>query len=243
MDGGAGIVKRPSPNFDARPGARVPDMLLLHYTGMESVEEALSRLTDPASKVTAHYLIDEDGGLYQLVDEDRRAWHAGVAHWAGEDDINGCSIGIELQNPGHEFGYRAFPAAQMAALVTLATDIVARHAIPARRVLGHSDVAPGRKEDPGALFDWRLLAGAGIGLWPDTDEAGGEALSLREAGAIRGMQQQLVDFGYGLPVSGEYCDETRAVVTAFQSHWRQDAVTGEADAATLAALGALLALI
>ena len=243
MDRGVEMEKRPSANFDQRPGGRAPDMLLLHYTGMESAEAALTRLADPASKLSAHYLIDEDGTSYQLVDEDRRAWHAGVAHWAGETDINGCSIGIELQNPGHEFGYRAFPEAQMEALVALAVDIVARHAIPAGRVLGHSDVAPGRKDDPGELFDWRFLAGKGVGLWPDNEFACGEALQLSDRDAVRAMQQKLSDFGYGIPLTGAYCTGTRAVVTAFQNHWRQDAVTGDVDGGTLAVLDSLLAKI
>ncbi|MCH8862232.1 MAG: N-acetylmuramoyl-L-alanine amidase [Proteobacteria bacterium] len=243
MDRGVEMEKRPSPNFDQRPEDRAPDMLLLHYTGMESAEAALARLADPASKVSAHYLIDEDATLYQLVGEDQRAWHAGVASWAGETDINGCSIGIELQNPGHEFSYRDFPDAQMQALVALAQDIVARHAIPAARVLGHSDVAPGRKEDPGALFDWHLLADAGIGLWPENEFACGEALQLSDGDAVRAMQQKFRDFGYGIPLTGEYCAETRAVVTAFQSHWRCGDVTGDADRGTLAVLDALLAEI
>jgi N-acetylmuramoyl-L-alanine amidase len=218
-------------------------MLILHYTGMESAEGSLLRLTDPASRVAAHYLIDEDGTLYRLVDEDQRAWHAGVAHWAGENDINGCSIGIELQNPGHEFGYRDFPEAQMAALVTLAQDIVVRHAIPAGRILGHSDVAPARKEDPGERFDWRRLAEAGIGLWPAEEFAAADAPQRSGPDDILAMQQKFREFGYGLPVTGEYCAETRTVVTAFQRHWRQDAVSGEADGETLAVLDGLRALI
>ena len=155
-----------SPNFDARPpGARI-DMLVLHYTGMVSAEAAIERLCDPAAKVSAHYLIDEDGAVRRLVDENHRAWHAGEASWRGKSDINARSLGIELVNPGHEFGYRPFPEAQMAALEALAQDILARHTIEARNVVGHSDVAPRRKTDPGELFDWRRLAEAGIGLWP-----------------------------------------------------------------------------
>ena len=153
-------VARPSPNHDARPAGGAIDMLLLHYTGMTSAEAALSRLCDAAAKVSAHYLIDEGGGVYALVAEERRAWHAGVACWAGEEDINACSIGIELVNPGHEFGYRAFPQAQMDAVTELCLDILRRHPIPGHRVLGHADVAPGRKEDPGELFDWAALAAA-----------------------------------------------------------------------------------
>jgi len=157
------IIDHPSPNFDERHAGKNLDMLILHYTGMRTAEESLARLCDPRAKVSAHYLIDEDGTLYRLVDETKRAWHAGVSHWANETDINSCSLGIELQNPGHEFGYRDFPDAQVRALTTLCTDILSRHAVLAERILGHSDVAPSRKEDPGELFDWRGLAAAGIG--------------------------------------------------------------------------------
>ena len=155
----------PSPNQDDRGGAAI-DMLVLHYTGMITAEAALSRLCDPAAKVSAHYTIDEDGTIYAHVPEARRAWHAGVSFWAGKRNVNARSIGIELVNPGHEFGYRAFPRSQIAALIDLCRDILARHPIPAARVLGHSDVAPARKEDPGELFPWAQLAEAGIGLWP-----------------------------------------------------------------------------
>lgn len=241
MSNATEMIELPSPNFDARPGERKPDMLVLHYTGMESVEEALARLVDPAARVSSHYLIDEDGTLYRLVDEEKRAWHAGVAHWAGEDDINGCSIGIELQNPGHEFGYREFPDAQMAALATLAQDIVRRWSIPVGRVLGHSDVAPGRKEDPGELFDWGLLAAQGIGLWLDSEAAFAELPPLDDPDSVKAIQKKFHEFGYGVPVSGDYCVETRAVVTAFQRHWLQDAVTGEIDDSTLGILEVLLA--
>ncbi len=167
------VVERPSPNHDARPDGQAVDILLLHYTGMKSAEAALARLCDPAAKVSAHYVIDEDGTLTRLVDEARRAWHAGVSSWAGDSGVNARSIGIELVNPGHEFGYRPFPAPQMAALTALARDILARHAIPPQRVLGHSDVAPTRKQDPGELFDWEALAAAGIGLWPPRASASG----------------------------------------------------------------------
>src|SRR5262249_30688388 len=142
------------------------DMLVLHYTGMATREDALARLTDPAAEVSAHYVIDEDGAAYQLVDEASRAWHAGVSFWRGEGDVNGRSIGIELVNPGHEFGYRDFPKPQMESLTVLARDILARHSIPPINVVGHSDVAPTRKMDPGEKFDWRGLAQVGVGVWP-----------------------------------------------------------------------------
>lgn len=149
-----------SPNFNERIGYAAPNMIVLHYTGMKTAKDALERLCDPAAEVSAHYVIDEDGTLYQLVDEEKRAWHAGVSKWDGETDINSASIGIELVNPGHEFGYRAFPAAQMEALAKLCKDIMTRHDI--QTVLGHSDIAPERKQDPGELFDWQWLADAGV---------------------------------------------------------------------------------
>jgi len=158
-------IDRPSPNHDERGDVAI-DMLVLHYTGMASGAAALDRLCDPAAKVSAHYTIDEDGTVYAMVPEARRAWHAGVSWWGGDTNINTRSIGIELVNPGHEFGYRAFPDAQVAALTTLCHGILMRHPIPSARVLGHSDVAPARKDDPGELFPWERLAKLGIGLWP-----------------------------------------------------------------------------
>ena len=224
------IRERPSPNFDARPPGQAVDILLLHYTGMQTAEAALARLCDPAAKVSAHYCIEEDGTISRLVEEGARAWHAGVALWAGASDINARSIGIELVNPGHEFGYRAFPEAQIGALIDLASEILARHPVPPARVLGHADVAPLRKEDPGELFPWARLAEAGIGLWPR--EAAPAAVPAR-AEAMR----RLAAFGYG------YLDEDfAAVVRAFQRHFRPEAVTGTLDEETAGRLEALLAL-
>jgi len=174
-------VERPSPNHDDRGGAPI-DMLVLHYTGMATAEAALARLTDAAAKVSSHYTIDEDGTVYVHVLEDRRAWHAGVSHWAGEGNINSRSIGIELVNPGHEFGYRAFAEEQIASLVPLCHSILMRHPIPSWRVLGHSDVAPARKDDPGELFPWERLARAGIGLWPQRKPSNLEASALPRFG-------------------------------------------------------------
>lgn len=225
-------IDRPSPNHDARGGAPV-DILVLHYTGMESCADALDRLCDPEAKVSAHWLVDEDGTVYRLVGEDRRAWHAGVAHWRGHGDVNARSVGIELHNPGHEFGYRPFPEAQMAALVPLCREILARHPIPARNVVGHSDVAPARKQDPGERFDWPRLAAAGIGLWPAGPPAADRAADVAE------IQARLAAYGYGVPASGALDDATRAVLAAFQRHFRPAAVTGEPDAETVAVLGAL----
>jgi N-acetylmuramoyl-L-alanine amidase len=219
------IDDAPSPNFDARAQGGPIDILLLHYTGMPTADAALERLCMPEAKVSAHYLIDEAGHITRLVAEARRAWHAGVSSWAGTTDINSRSIGIELVNPGHEFGYRPFPAAQMQALVVLARDIFTRHRIPARRVLGHSDVAPARKTDPGELFDWRSLAAQGIGVWPRVelviappDPADGAAL--------------LSAYGY------DVCD-LAAAIAAFQRHFRPARIDGAFDDETLRLLAAL----
>ena len=161
------MIELPSPNFDSREGQEI-DMLVLHYTGMKTAQEALDRLCDPAAKVSAHYVVDEDGTVYRLVAEENRAWHAGVSSWRGASNVNQRSIGIEIVNPGHEFGYRAFPKAQMETVAALCKGILSRHAIAARNVVAHSDIAPVRKEDPGELFDWKGLAELGIGLWPLT---------------------------------------------------------------------------
>ncbi len=222
------ILDRPSPNHDARPDGQAVDILLLHYTGMPTAEAALERLLDPAAQVSAHYFIEEDGGVTRLVAEERRAWHAGVAAWAGSSDINGRSIGIELVNPGHEYGYRPFPEAQMEALIELAGGILARHPIPPERVLGHSDVAPLRKDDPGELFDWARLAAAGIGLWP------GEVPAANPLPPEHEIKARLAGFGYGY--LGE---DYPAVIRAFQSHFRPAAVTGTIDGETAARLSAL----
>jgi len=216
-----------SPNFDNRPPATPIDMLVIHYTGMQSAFVALDRLCSPAAKVSAHYLIDEDGQVAPLVDEYKRAWHAGVAVWRGETDINARSIGVELVNPGHEFGYRNFPEIQMAALVDLATGIFARHPIAPRNVVGHSDVAPARKTDPGELFDWAALAQAGIGLWPGD----GEPLGVDEAQVL----EWLAVYGYDTSNSAQ-------AITAFQRHFRPQTLDGRADAETAGRLKALLVL-
>lgn len=204
-------------------------MLVLHYTGMRTGDEALRRLCDPGAKVSAHYMIEEDGRVFRLVPEDRRAWHAGVACWAGRRDINARSIGIELVNPGHEFGYRDFTAQQMGSLVILCTDILARHAIAPERVLGHSDVAPARKQDPGERFDWAALARAGIGLWP------GELSLADGAPSEPAFLEQLALFGYATDDA-----PPQEVIAAFQRHFRPSAVTGQADAECAGRLAALL---
>ncbi|MBM3503401.1 MAG: N-acetylmuramoyl-L-alanine amidase [Alphaproteobacteria bacterium] len=234
------MIRRPSPNSDERRLAI--DMIVLHYTGMRSASAAIERLCDPRSKVSAHYVIDEEGRVVALIEESRRAWHAGVASWHGETDINSCSIGIELANPGHEFGYRAFAEPQMRALERLALDVMKRHDISAARVLGHSDVAPERKIDPGELFDWQRLAVRGIGLWPDRSETTTDQRPLDEGDhdAVAFVQAQLQQGGYGIEVDGHYGSQTRAVVTAFQRHFRPSRIDGRCDTETLICLEAWL---
>ncbi|MFZ5609278.1 MAG: N-acetylmuramoyl-L-alanine amidase [Pseudomonadota bacterium] len=239
---GTGIIEAPSPNFDARRSAI--DMLLLHYTGMPTGEEALARLRDSTAKVSAHYLIEEDGRVFRLVAEDKRAWHAGLACWAGETDINSRAIGIELVNPGHEWGLRAFPQAQMHSLGVLALGILMRHGIAKARVLGHSDVAPLRKQDPGELFDWAWLAARGIGLWPQDDFKTADhphGIDQADAPQVRALQQGLARYGYDIETHGRYDARTQGVVAAFQRHFRPARVDGQADAQTLARLASLLA--
>jgi len=213
------ITERPSPNFNARPPGMDADLLLLHYTDMRTAEEALARLTDPEVKVSSHYLVDEKGAVYRLVAEENRAWHAGIAYWAGETDINGCSIGIEVANPGHTCGYVPFPDAQIAALEELCLDILARHPIPPSRVLAHSDVAPGRKKDPGELFPWARLAAHGIGVWFQRRVVAPPNMT---EGDISHLLERLEAIGYlGAPATEE---AARDIVTAFQRHWLPEAI-------------------
>lgn len=229
----------PSPNFDARLAP--PDMIVLHYTGMTTGEAALARLTDPASRVSAHYLVEEDGRVFALVAEPRRAWHAGEAFWGGATDINGVSIGVEMVNPGHEFGYRPFPDRQIEAVVELIAGIRSRWTIPDARILGHSDVAPGRKEDPGELFPWKRLAQSGQGLWVEPPPAPGPPLRGGEDGVgVLALQAALGRLGYRRPSTGLFDSDTAAIVRAFQRHWVQTRVDGVADGDTRARLMALL---
>jgi N-acetylmuramoyl-L-alanine amidase len=235
------LVDCRSPNHDERPKGAAIDMLVLHYTGMKTADEALARLCDPQAKVSAHYTIGTDGRVYVHVPEERRAWHAGVSFWAGEANVNRRSIGIELVNPGHEFGYVPFAEAQIAALIDLARAILQRHPISPQRVLGHSDVAPARKLDPGELFPWASLAECGIGLWPNVPPPGGEAeasKALRVGGENTDPSQQLARYGYGLP---PYTDvPLEAVITAFQRHFRPADINGRWDGECGAVLAALL---
>ena len=239
------VLDAPSPNFDQRRAP--PDMLVLHYTGMKTGHEAVARLRDPEAKVSAHYVVNEDGSILRLVAEERRAWHAGRGAWQGESDCNAASVGIEIVNPGHEFGYRAFPDVQIGAVIDLVADIRSRWTIPDARIIGHSDLAPDRKEDPGELFPWKRLAGEGHGLWfdpaPERIAALGAPLAPGDEGlGVIVLRAGLHRLGYGLKPGGDYDDETRLTVTAFQRHWRPANIDGVADGETRARLVGLLQL-
>ncbi len=218
------LRERASPNHDERDGP--VSFLILHYTGMITAGAALERLCDPQARVSSHYLVEDDGTVWKLVDESRRAWHAGISFWRGHTALNGRSIGIEIANPGHEHGYVPFPEAQIRAVAELCTGILGRHPIAARDVVAHSDVAPDRKEDPGERFDWRHLAEQGIGVWPRDTGNSVTPQSVRSTLAAIGYRAEL-----DLPT----------LLRAFQRHWRQEAITGEADAGTRARLAAVLA--
>ena len=236
---------RPSPNHEERKRGLKPSILLLHYTGMASAELALKRLCDPSAKVSCHYLIDVDGRIIQMVDEDRRAWHAGVGSWRGATDINSMSIGVEIQNIGHNGDYPDYTAAQMDAVVALGKDIVLRNDIRAERVLGHSDVAPARKADPGEKFDWRMLHESGLGHWvPPVKRNGNHVFGPGDSGSAVGqLQQALAHYGYGIDVTDTFDVATSQVVTAFQRHFRQERVDGLADPSTIETLFRLTAAL
>ncbi len=237
------IQDLPSQNFDARPDGVAIDMLVLHYTGMKSAEDAVSRLRDPAAQVSSHYVVDEDGSVLRLVSEDQRAWHAGVSHWRGHAALNGRSIGIEIVNPGHEWGYRDFPVLQLAAVCDLCLTIVARHPIPPRNIIAHSDAAPDRKEDPGERFDWRSLAENGIGLWPLGMPDLGTTGAVRDTISLRPVRAALMEVGYRVNPEGALDPALSTVLRAFQRHWRPEAVTGQADDGTVGRLQAVLRLV
>lgn len=228
------IRDRPSPNHDER-NAPV-DMLILHYTGMRSGQAAIDRLRDPEAQVSAHYVVEEDGAIFQLVPEQRRAWHAGISFWRGHKALNARSIGIEIVNPGHEWGYRDFPVLQVAAVCDLCLGILARHPIPARNVVGHSDVAPDRKQDPGEKFGWDDLARNGVGLWPAGVPDLGTGAPVRDAEGLRDVRRALGEIGYDVAPEGALDPALSIVLRAFQRHWRPEAMTGQADAGTLARL-------
>jgi N-acetylmuramoyl-L-alanine amidase len=221
------ILDLPSPNHDERPGGPDDiDILILHYTGMQTAQAAIDRLRDPEAKVSSHYVVDEDGSILRLVPEHLRAFHAGISYWRGRHTLNGTCIGIEIVNPGHEWGYRPFPPVQMEAVKNLCLDILGRHPIPPRHVIGHSDVAPNRKQDPGELFDWKDLAKAGIGFWP-ADDARIEKPDQDAA------WQALEKIGY------ETNWPLETVLLAFQRHFLPENLTGQLDDKTM---GRLLAV-
>ena len=224
------FVDLPSPNHDPRAEGPI-DILVLHYTGMRTAEEALTRLCDPEAKVSSHYTVDRDGTIYQHVSEELRARHAGVSYWAGVRDVNSRSIGIEIVNPGHEFGYIPFAQPQIDAVITLSKDILSRHAISASRVVGHSDVAPNRKQDPGELFPWPQLAENGIGLWP-------REVGAQSAWNSNAFADGLRRYGYGVPPDVDW--PLPDVIAAFQRHFRPSCVNGIPDAECAAILDALL---
>lgn len=236
----------PSPNIEPRLSGLAPDLVLLHYTGMSTAEKAIDWLSRPESKVSAHYVVDLDGRITQLVAEAHRAWHAGVSVWAGERDINSLSIGIEIQNPGHEDGYHAFPEQQMLAVAALCRDIGARHRVRPERVLAHSDIAPMRKIDPGEKFDWAWLAAQGIGHWvepvqPDPDDGGLGPGAVDPRVAL--TQGLLREYGYGVADEGVLDAATAKVVKAFQRHFRPERVDGRIDRSTILTLERLIATL
>jgi N-acetylmuramoyl-L-alanine amidase len=209
---------------------------------MLDAQAALKRLCSPDSKVSSHYLVFEDGRIVQCVPESERAWHAGASSWAGETDINSCSIGIEIANPGHDFGYPDFPSRQIAAVIALCRGIIARRGIRPERVLAHSDVAPARKQDPGEKFPWRLLSDSGVGLWVPPSRIDDDAPALSEGASSEGvgeLQRDLAAYGYGIDVTGDYDTATRDTVAAFQRHFRPGRIDGKADESTLRTLAAL----
>jgi len=223
-----------SPNFNDR---KLPvSMLILHYTGMENGVTAKARLCDPAAEVSAHWLVHEDGMVDRLVDEDKRAWHAGRGSWNGITDVNSASIGIEIVNGGHNVpladgSLPPYPDAQILAVIKLAKDIIERHDIQPRNIVGHSDIAPERKEDPGEHFPWAGLAAAGVGIWPgDLPE---DDRILFEAGdrdrGISIIQRGLADLGYGASVTGCLDEHTQAIIRAVQRRYRPAKIDGIID--------------
>ena len=233
----------PSPNHGERREGRRPDMLVLHYTNMPVAGEALQWLCNPLSEVSAHYFVFEDGHVVQMVPEGRRAWHAGRGGWGRDTDINSCSIGIEIANAGHLGGLPPYPDPQIAAVRALGLDIARRWGIPADRVLAHSDVAPGRKEDPGERFPWAALHAGGLGhLVPPAPIRDGRFFAPGDGGQpVEALQAMFALYGYQLPVTGHFDAATRDVVAAFQRHFRQARVDGVADASTITTLRDLIA--
>ncbi|CAM5317295.1 N-acetylmuramoyl-L-alanine amidase AmiD [Mycolicibacterium aubagnense] len=238
----AGAEVRVSPNFGPRRGPFRPDMIVLHYTGMETGAGAEAWLCNPVSEVSAHYLVHEDGRVVQMVRESDRAWHAGKSSWRGHTDLNSASVGIEIVNPGHTLGYRAFPKRQIEAVIALTADIAARHDIVSERILAHSDVAPGRKIDPGEKFPWKVLHAAGVGHFvPASPIRHGPILREGDTGQdVEELQSLLALYGYGIEITGIFDPLTRIVVEAFQRHFRPRLVDGIADGSTIRTLRRLV---
>jgi N-acetylmuramoyl-L-alanine amidase len=232
----------PSPNIEPRRPGYEPSILILHYTGLPTVERAIDVLSRPDCKVSCHYVVDEDGRIIQMVSESDRAWHAGVSYWGGETDINSASIGIEIQNPGHMLGYPDFPARQMRAVAALSRDIAGRHGIRPHRILAHSDIAPGRKIDPGEKFDWAWLAGEGVGHWvePAPLDACDAGIGPGTQGAdVEQARQLLAGYGYKIDLKGSFDADLETVLRAFQLHFRQERPDGRLDRSTLDTLARL----
>ena len=234
------FIQSPSPNFNERLAPL--DMIVLHYTGMETGAAALERMCDPEAEVSAHYMVETDGRVFRLVAEDMRAWHAGRSSWQGDGDLNSRSIGIEIVNGGHNVplpdgSLPPYPAAQINAVITLCLEIINRHGLRQSRIVGHSDIAPERKEDPGEHFPWAKLAESGVGLWPEQIDPSQQAGPGLEAGVegpmVNRMQRYLALIGYDVTPDGFYDARTEATVRAFQRRWNPSSVTGEADLATL----------
>jgi N-acetylmuramoyl-L-alanine amidase len=235
-----------SPNVNERRSGQRPRLVVLHYTGMASAANAIDWLAHPESKVSCHYVIDEAGVITQMVAEEKRAWHAGASHWAGESDINSASIGIEIHNPGHDRGYPDFPQAQMQSVAALCRDIAGRRGIRPEGILAHSDVSPGRKIDPGEKFDWGWLAKEGVGHWVEPAPLAAERADLiseTDTAAITEAQALLRRYGYDIEVHGGLDERTRIVTRAFQLHFRPARVDGRLDAASLNTLTRLIAAL
>ncbi len=235
----------PSPNHGERAGGRSPDMIILHYTGMETAASALNWLCREESQVSCHYFVHEDGRIDQLVSENRRAWHAGRSSWKGETDINSASIGVEIANPGHPGGLPDFPVAQIEAVAELCRNCGDRWSIAPERVLAHSDVAPIRKVDPGEKFPWKWLHQQGVGHWVEPTEIRGGRFFQRgdEGQPVEALQSMLSLYGYATEITGIFNDKTEGDVAAFQRHFRQAQVDGIADMSTIDTLHRLLSAL
>jgi N-acetylmuramoyl-L-alanine amidase len=231
----------PSPNIEPRKAGFAPTILIMHYTGLPTAERAIDVLSRPDCKVSCHYVIDTDGRIVQMVSEECRAWHAGVSSWSGETDINSASIGFEIQNPGHMLGYPDFPLAQMEAVSALARDVIRRRNIAPHRVLAHSDVAPGRKIDPGEKFDWGWLARRGVGHWVPPARLGEAEPCSPSAADVARARALLAEYGYKIDLKGPFDSDMQTVVKAFQLHFRPERPDGRLDGSTLDTLSRLVA--